>query len=154
MGKLSLLILGLLMSISLWAQRTITGRVLDASGNPLSGVTVTVRGTNTATQTRPDGTFSISAVQGNTLVFTSVGFTLQEVPVGSSDNIGITMQNQNRELTEVVVTALGQTRSKERLGYASSSFKSDEIVRAAPVSPLDGLQGKVAGADISTIGGQ
>jgi TonB-linked SusC/RagA family outer membrane protein len=154
MGKLSLLFLGLLMSISLWAQRTITGTVIDASGNPLSGVTVTVRGTNTATQTKPDGSFSISAVQGNTLVFTSVGFTLQEVQVGNSDNVSITLQNQNRELTEVVVTALGQTRSKERLGYASSSFKAEDIVRAAPVSPLDGLQGKVAGADISTVGGQ
>jgi TonB-linked SusC/RagA family outer membrane protein len=154
MGKLSLLFLGLVMSVSVWAQRTITGRVLDASGNPLSGVTVTVRGTNTATQTKPDGSFSISAVQGNTLVFTSVGFTLQEVQLGTNDNVSITLQSQNRELTEVVVTALGQTRSKERLGYASSSFKSDEITRAAPVSPLDGLQGRVAGADISTIGGQ
>lgn len=154
MGKLSLLFLGLLVSISVWAQRTITGRVVDASGNPLSGVTVTVRGTNTATQTKPDGSFSISAAQGNTLVFTSVGFTLQETQVGTSDELSITLQNQNRELTEVVVTALGQTRSKERLGYASSSFKSEEITRAAPVSPLDGLQGKVAGADISTVGGQ
>jgi TonB-linked SusC/RagA family outer membrane protein len=154
MGKLSLLFLGLLMSISLWAQRTITGRVTDANGAPLSGVTVTVRGTNTATQTQTDGSFSISAAQGSTLVFTSVGFTLQEVPVGASDNLTITLQNQNRELTEVVVTALGQTRSKERLGYASSSFRSEEITRAAPVSALDGLQGRVAGADISTIGGQ
>jgi TonB-linked SusC/RagA family outer membrane protein len=154
MGKLSLLILGLLVSFSVWSQRTITGRVTDVNGAPLSGVTVTVRGTNTATQTDADGGFSISAVQGNTLVFTSVGFLLQEVPVGTNDNVTIALQNQNRELTEVVVTALGQTRSKERLGYASSSFKADEIVRAAPVSPLDGLQGKVAGADISNIGGQ
>ena len=154
MGKLSLLILGLLVSFSVWSQRTITGRVTDANGAPLSGVTVTVRGTNTATQTGADGSFSISAVQGNTLVFTSVGFLLQEVQVGTNDNLTIALQNQNKELTEVVVTALGQTRSKERLGYASSSFKSDEITRAAPVSPLDGLQGKVAGADISNIGGQ
>ena len=77
MGKLSLLILGFLVSFSVWAQRTIRGRVVDANGNPLSGVTVSVRGTNTATQTSSDGTFSISAAQGNTLVFTSVGFLLE-----------------------------------------------------------------------------
>jgi hypothetical protein len=107
------------------------------NGAPLSGVTVTVRGTNTATQTDADGGFSISAVQGNTLVFTSVGFLLQEVPVGTNDNVTIALQNQNRELTEVVVTALGQTRSKVRLGNASSSFKADQNVRAAHVSHID-----------------
>src|SRR6186997_256288 len=128
MGKWSLLILCLLVSFSLWSQKTIRGKVIDANGSPLSGVTVTVRGTNTATQTSPDGSFTLSAPQGSTLVFTSVGYLLQEVPIGSNDNLTITLQSQNKELTEVVVTALGQTRSKERLGYASSSFKSDEIV--------------------------
>src|SRR6187399_1435583 len=118
MGKLRLFILSVLVSFSVWAQRTIRGKVIDANGNPLSGVTVSVRGTNTATQTSPDGTFSVSATQGNTLVFSSVGFLLQEVPVGSNDNLTIALQNQNRELTEVVVTALGIRRSDKALGYS------------------------------------
>jgi hypothetical protein len=112
-----------------------------------------VRGTNTATQTSPDGTFSISAPQGSTLVFTSVGFLLQEAAVGTNDNVTIALQTQNRELTEVVVTALGQTSRRDKLGYAATTFRADEVTRSAPISALDGLQGKVPGAEISTIGG-
>jgi TonB-dependent SusC/RagA subfamily outer membrane receptor len=153
MGKLSLLTLCLLVSFSVWSQRTIRGKVIDANGTPLSGVTVTVRGTNTATQTNPDGTFSISAPQGSTLVFTSVGFLLQEAAVGTNDNVTIALQTQNRELTEVVVTALGQTSRRDKLGYAATTFRADEVTRSAPISALDGLQGKVPGAEISTIGG-
>src|SRR5688572_27850562 len=118
MGKWSLLILGLLVSFSVWSQRTIRGKVVDAEGKPLSGVTVSIRGTTTATQTSPDGSFSLSAAEGSTLVFTSVGYLLQEVAVGTNDNLTIALQNQNGELSEVVVTALGIRRSDKALGYS------------------------------------
>ena len=148
MGKLSLLILGLLVSFSVWAQRTIRGKVLDANGNPLSGVTVTVRGTNTATQTSADGSFAISASQGSTLVFTSVGFTLQEVAVGANDNLTVALQNENRELTEVVVTALGIRRSDKALGYSIAKVDPNVLTQKSEPDMLKSLQGKVAGVDI------
>jgi TonB-linked SusC/RagA family outer membrane protein len=153
MGKLSLLIFSLLVSFSVWSQRTIRGKVIDASGNPLSGVTVSVRGTNTATQTNPDGTFSVSAAQGNTLVFSSVGFLLQEVPVGTNDNLTIALQNQNRELTEVVVTALGIRRSDKALGYSIAKVDPNTITQKSEPDVLKSLQGKVAGVDIRTSQG-
>jgi TonB-linked SusC/RagA family outer membrane protein len=153
MGKLSLLILGLLVSFSVWSQRTIRGKIIDANGNPLSGVTVSVRGTNTATQSNPDGTFSISAAQGNTLVFTSVGFLLQEVPVGTNDNLTIALQNQNRELTEVVVTALGIRRSDKALGYSIGKVDPNAITQKSEPDVLKSLQGKVAGVDIRSSQG-
>ena len=148
MGKLSLLILGVLISFSVWAQRTIQGKVIDANGNPLSGVTVAVRGTNTATQTNADGTFSVSAAQGSTLVFSSVGFLLQEVAVGTNDNLTVSLQNQNRELTEVVVTALGIRRADKALGYSVGKVDPNAITQKSEPDLLKSMQGKIAGVDI------
>ncbi|HEX6180562.1 MAG TPA: SusC/RagA family TonB-linked outer membrane protein [Chitinophagaceae bacterium] len=156
MRKSILLFVAVLITAAVWAQqRTIKGKVADAKGVPLAGATVSVKGTVTATQTDAEGNFSIQASQGNTLVISNVGFGVLEVKVGAGDVIPtITLQTQGSELSEVVVTALGQTRSRDKIGYAASTFKADDVVRSAPVSALDGLQGRVAGADISTIGGQ
>ena len=118
------------------------------------GATISIKGQSTATQTDSEGNFSIPASQGNTILISNVGFGTQEIRVGTSDNLSITMQPQSGELSEVVVTALGQTRSRDKVGYAASTFKADDVVRSARVSALDGLQGRVAGSDISTIGGQ
>ena len=148
MGKLSLLILSLLVSFSVWSQTTIRGKVTDANGNPLSGVTVSVRGTNTATQTSADGSFTLSAAQGSTLVFTSVGYLLQEIPVGTDNDLTISLQNQNRELTEVVVTALGIRRSDKALGYSLGKVDPNAITQKSEPDILKSLQGKVAGVDI------
>ncbi|HVG15499.1 MAG TPA: SusC/RagA family TonB-linked outer membrane protein [Chitinophagaceae bacterium] len=154
MGKLSLLIISLLVTFSVWSQqRTVRGRVADASGTPLGNVTVRVAGTNTATQTNQNGEFSITAAQGGRLVFSFVGFTEQQSVVGTSDNLNISLQRSNSELEAVVVVALGQTRNRDKIGYSASTFRAEDVTRSAPVSALDGLQGKVPGAEISTIGG-
>ncbi|HEX2533602.1 MAG TPA: SusC/RagA family TonB-linked outer membrane protein [Chitinophagaceae bacterium] len=154
MRKLMYLLCAMLLSASVWAQqRTVRGRVTDPAGNPVSGVTINVKGTATSTQSATDGAFSITADNGATLVFSSVGFDRQEVAVTGDEPLTVSLRNQTRELTEVVVTALGQTRSRDKVGYSAATFRSDEVTRVAPVSPLDGLQGKIAGADISTIGG-
>jgi TonB-linked SusC/RagA family outer membrane protein len=154
MRKFICLLFSFLMTASIWAQqRVIKGQVTDANGNPLSGVTVSVGGQN-AGRTDQDGNFSVSAAQGNTLAFTYVGHERKEVQVGASDNITVSLQAQAKEIEAVVVTALGQTRSKSKVGYSASSFNSEAINRSAPVNVLDGLQGRIAGADISTTGGQ
>ncbi|HEX6334330.1 MAG TPA: SusC/RagA family TonB-linked outer membrane protein, partial [Flavisolibacter sp.] len=135
-------------------QRTVRGKVTDPAGVPLSGVTVTVKGSQVRTQTSQEGDFVIAAEAGSTLEFSSVGFQVQEVPVGAEDVINVRMQVRQDQLSEVVVVALGQTREKDRVGYSTQTFRSDDINRSAPVSALDGLQGRIAGAEISTIGGQ
>jgi TonB-linked SusC/RagA family outer membrane protein len=154
MRKFICLLFSFLMTASIWAQqRVIKGRVTDANGNPLSGVTVSVGGQN-AGRTDQNGNFSVPAAQGNTLAFTYVGHEPKEVQVGASDEITVSLQAQAKEIEAVVVTALGQTRSKSKVGYSANSFNSEAINRAAPVNVLDGLQGRIAGADISTTGGQ
>lgn len=155
MKRVLFFLFSFLAIVSAWGQqRVIRGKVTDANGKPLQNVTVSVKGTSNATQTDASGAFTLNAADNNTLVFSSIGFGSQEISVGQRIEFDVAMGQKATDLAEVVVTALGQTRNKERLGYASSSFKSEDIVRAAPVSPLDGLQGKVAGADISNIGGQ
>jgi TonB-linked SusC/RagA family outer membrane protein len=157
MKKLLLLIVAIIyMSSVVFAQRrTISGKVTDANGKPLQGVTVSVKGGTARTQTDATGAFTIQDISdGNTIVFTSVGLNALEVPVGQRTDFDIVMNQKATELTEVVVTALGQTRSRDKIGYSSQTFRSEDVVRSAPVSALDGLQGRIAGADISTIGGQ
>lgn len=154
MGKFGLLMLGVLLSISVWSQqRTIRGRVADANGVPLSGVTITVRGTSTATQTNNNGEYTINAAQGSTLVFSSVGYTIQEKVVGTSDTIAIALQNQNQQLSEVVVTALGVTRDKRSLGYATQTVKGGEIANKGELNVVSALQGRVAGVNITSASG-
>ena len=72
----------LLTSTLVFAQKNVSGRVTDASGSGVAGITVTVKGSNNATQTSNDGTYSVLVPQGaNTLVFTGVGYITQELPV-------------------------------------------------------------------------
>ena len=146
-----------MLSISIcgWTQpRTVTGRITDPNGKPVQSASVSVKNGTAATQTAADGSFSINAATGDVLVITSIGFASTEVSVTNQSEISVALSQKAGELTEVVVTALGATRGKDKVGYSAQTFKSDEINRSAPVSPLDGLQGRVAGADISTIGGQ
>lgn len=139
-----------------YAQRDISGKVTSKkTGEPLRGVSVVVKDLGTATQTDADGNFSLKNVPDDArIVYSIIGYKPYEGKLSRGNSLDISLDEDSKELAEVVVTALGQTRNKERLGYASSSFKAEDITRAAPVSPLDGLQGKVAGADISNIGGQ
>lgn len=136
------------------AQKTITGRVTNSKDRtPLESVTVTVKGTGISSQTRADGSFTLDAGAGSTLVFSSVGFQPLEVVVGSDTNLQISLEQRTSDLSEVVVTALGVSREKRTLGYATTTIKADEINRVSPVSMFDGLQGKVAGVDISNVSG-
>lgn len=155
MRKFLLTAVWLVLLVQVWAQsRPITGKVTDAgTGQPVQSVTVTVKGTNTSTQTNDQGNFSIIASSSDILVFSSVGFANREVTVGSGDLVNITLQARTNELSEVVVTALGVSREKRTLGYATTTIKADDINRVSPVSMFDGLQGKIAGADISNLSG-
>ena len=155
MRKLLLTACWLLLVVQLWAQsKPVTGKVTDAgTGQPVQSVTVTVKGSGVSTQTNAEGNYSIIAASSDVLVFSSVGFTLREVPVGTGTLVNISLQARTNELSEVVVTALGVSREKRTLGYATTTIKSDEINRVSPVSVFDGLQGKIAGADISNLSG-
>src|SRR6185437_9571069 len=85
----------------------ITGKITDASGAPLAGVTIMVKGTHKSATTNVDGMFTIAAGKGDVLVFSSVGFATQQITVGNDATVDVRMVTSNAELTSVVVTALG-----------------------------------------------
>lgn len=159
MKKILLMNFLLVMTVlqTAWAQdQRITGRVLDAASNQgLPGVTVLVKGTTTGTATDAEGNYSITVpTGGTTLVFSFIGYTTVERPTGTSATVDVSLASDARQLNEVVVTALGREQQARSLGYAATTVKTEEITRARATSPMNALQGKVAGANISTASGQ
>ncbi|MBM1106857.1 SusC/RagA family TonB-linked outer membrane protein [Aurantibacter crassamenti] len=133
---------------------TVSGTVTDAAdGSPLPGVNVLVQGTTSGTQTDFDGNYSIEAEEGNTLVFSYLGMSTQNVTVGSSSEMNVALIEDASQLDEVVVTALGVERQKKSLTYATQGIDAEGIDEARPQQNLvNSLQGKVAGLSIQTSG--
>jgi len=133
-------------------QNTVSGIVTSADdGLSIPGVSVVLKGTATGTSTDFDGKFSIQAEEGQTLIFSFVGMTSQEVVV-TGNSLNIVLESENLGLDEVVVVGYG-TQKKSDLTGAVSSVKSDEITKVAATNPTEALQGKIAGVSITKIGG-
>ena len=134
--------------------KAMSGSVTDANdGTPLPGVSIVVQGTTNGTQTDFDGNFNIEAATGDILVFSYIGMKTQSVTIGNSNTIDISMQEDASQLEEVVVTALGIKREERALGYAVSEIKGEEIAQVAQINPINAMQGKTAGVQISTTSG-
>ncbi|RAV98670.1 TonB-dependent receptor [Pseudochryseolinea flava] len=153
--KLSLAVLALLLSASvLTAQnRSVSGTVLDESGQPLPGVNVVVKGTTNGSVTDVEGKFSLSNVDDNTvLVFSFIGYLAQEVAVGTQTSISVTLASDITQLGEVVVVGYGEQK-KALLTGAISSVRSEDISTVS-VSRIDqALQGRTPGVNISPTSG-
>ena len=147
----------ILFSLSVQAQqRTISGKVTSADdGLPMPGVGVKVKGTTTSAISDQNGNFTI-AVPNNSavLVFTSIGSIAQEVTVGSNTNVNVKMMTDSQTLKEVsITTALGITRQQRSLGYAAQGVNSEDLNVNKQPNLLNALQGKIAGATITSVGG-
>jgi len=135
-------------------QKTVTGTVTSAeTGDPLQGVTVTVQGSSTQSQTDAQGSYTISVQQGQTLVFQSVGFRQAERVVGPASVIDVALSSSEEALEEVIVTAMGITREKRALGYAAQEIQSQELLRNKDPNLINSLNGKIAGINITNSGG-
>ncbi len=135
--------------------RRVTGKVSASDDNsPLPGVSVLLKGSNTGASTDASGSYSIAVpAAGGTLVFSSVGFATQNVEIGSKTVVNVTLATDARQLSEVVVTGVGVATSKTKLGIAVESILSRDLP-PAPSSSIDqALQGKIAGALITTPNG-
>ncbi|MDJ0363967.1 SusC/RagA family TonB-linked outer membrane protein [Hymenobacter sp. H14-R3] len=134
--------------------RTISGRVRDQkTGEGLPGVTVLLKGTTTGTATNADGSFTLAVPPGGTLIFSSVGMNTQEKPVGSNDQVSVALTQNSRELSEVVVTALGIEKDKRTLGYATQEIQGAAVAAKSEPNVLNALQGKVSGVSITGASG-
>ena len=135
----------------------VSGIVTGADdGQPLPGVSVSVKGTIQGTVTDIYGKYSISVPADGALVFSFVGMASQEIAVAGRQIINVELHISARDMDEVVVTGYDMSRGKKTLGFSAPSFKGDELVNAKTVNPLQALQGKVAGVEISSsqqIGG-
>ena len=126
----------------------VTGVVTDASGEPLIGATVMVKGTSRGTSTDIDGRYSINAPQGSTLVISYIGSKPMEIKVTGS-NLDVTMESSDTNLDEVVVTALGIKKERKSLGYAVDDLKAEELMRNKTANAISSLSGKIAGVNIT-----
>ncbi|MGV3505141.1 MAG: SusC/RagA family TonB-linked outer membrane protein [Adhaeribacter sp.] len=157
------LLLTLLLSCALlsqaWAQtRTITGRVTDATSNDgLPGVTVLVKGTEVGTATDGSGNYSLNVPEGaTTLVFSFIGYTTLERAIGNATTLNVGLAVDAKQLSEVVVTALGVERTRNSLPYAATQVESESITAARNPNFINSLSGKVAGLNVTqnnTMGG-
>lgn len=150
---LSAIVLFLFCVQSTYAQKTVSGRITDQDGKGVPGVTVTVKGTSTATQTSDDGSYTITAPDNATLVFSSVGYGTSEVRVGGRTTINTTLSTENANLSEVVVIGYGTARRRDLTG-AVASVNEKNFNKGVFTSPDQLIQGKVAGVQITNNSGQ
>lgn len=133
--------------------RTVTGKVIDASGQGAVGIGVMVKGTSNGTLTNPDGTFTLSNVApGATIVFSSIGYKTVEV-VYEGQPVNVTIAEDNELLDESVVTALGIKRERKSLGYAVEDINASELMKNKTANAISSLSGKIAGVNITQSSG-
>ena len=149
-----LFILLLLANLSLMAQITITGVVTDQSGQPMSGVTIVVKGTTAGTLTNVDGKYTLPVPAGSTtLSFSFIGFASQEVAINGQSVINITLAENVTQIDEVVVVGYGSIKKKLVTG-ATVQVKGDAIQKLSTISPMTALQGQTPGLSIIKTDGQ
>lgn len=134
---------------------TIKGRITDEEGSPLTGISITVKGTGQGTQTNVNGEYTLSDVDENAvLVFSSIGYLSQEVAVKNKTTINLKLKAGVKELSEQVVVVGYGTRKRQYLTGAVSTVGS-EVLKSRPIeNALTGLQGEVPGLMIQRSSGQ
>ncbi len=143
----------LLISAAGIAQNVVTGKVTDSKeGTPVAGVSVTIKGTKTSTQTLGDGTYSIQVPKDATLVFTSIGFLQKEATISLSNSINISLVATSQQLNEVIVTGYGTSKRKDLTGSVTA-ISSKDFIKGAITTPEQLILGKVAGVNITSNGG-
>ena len=145
------LLLGLFLSVSAFAQSTITGQVKDATGEPVIGASVLINGTSNGTVTDLDGNFSISVQPGATLTISYIGFQKQQV--AATNGMVITLkEDQAQQMNEVVVIGYGAVKKSDLTGSVTA-LKPDSKNKGLVVNAQDMLAGKVAGVSVTSDGG-
>lgn len=131
----------------------ITGRITDDKGSPLSGVSISLKGTNRGTTTNANGEFSIDAKRGDVLIISYVGFAEQAITIGNDTRLSISLSPGATQMTEVVVTALGIKKERKALGYSVTEVKGSELTQARETNVANSLVGKVAGVNVNAVSG-
>ncbi len=149
---MSILIFLFFFSLSSFSQNNfkVKGKVNDESGKPVDAATVSVKGTNTVTATKPDGSFEITAPsESSTLVISHIGFAELEYPLRGQATVTIMIVQSTGALEDVVVIGYATVKKKDVTGSVAGINQKD--IRSRPVdNALQAMQGKVAGVDITS----
>ncbi|MDO4163397.1 MAG: TonB-dependent receptor [Bacteroides sp.] len=139
------------LAVTLSAQnKTVSGTVIDGTGEPVIGASILVKGTTNGVITDLDGHFTLSNVPANGVIQVSfVGYQTQEVPVAGKSNLQVTLQEDSEMLDEVVVVGYGVQKKSDVTG--AMARVGEKELKAMPVkNALEGMQGKTAGVDITS----
>ena len=148
-AALVLLLLLCSSSLALAQQRLVQGKITDSKGEPLVGASVVVKGTVVATGADADGSFQLQVPDGqNTLVVSFIGYQAKEVAIGNQTSITVQLAVSDQNLDEVVVVGYGSVKKSDLTGSVSS-IKREELLVGNPLSLDRGLQGKVAGVQVT-----
>ena len=132
----------------------VTGTVVDAAGDPVPGVNVSVKGTTIGTMTNVDGYFSLDVPgTGSVIVFSYIGYATQEVVAGTQRTLRIVLQEDDVQLDEVVVVAYGTAKKRDLTG-AIATVDAKSITAQSHSSVSSVLEGAVAGVQVSALEGQ
>ena len=135
--------------------KKITGVVTNAvDKNPIQGITVTIKGSSTGVVTDESGRYSISIPRSSsTLLFSYVGYASQEFVAGNKTTINVSMINEDKEMSEVIVTAFGVKREKRSVAYTTQTVDGSKLIEARESNVVNSLKGKVAGVHVNPSSG-
>ncbi|MEO0333602.1 MAG: carboxypeptidase-like regulatory domain-containing protein, partial [Bacteroidota bacterium] len=146
----------ILIGTTLQAQdRTISGQITSVdSGDPLPGVNVVVKGTTNGTISDIDGNYRLTIGEdAETLVFSFIGLVTKEVSIGNQSTLNVELTDDTKQLSEVVVTALGFEEDADSRGIAFSKVEGESIARSGENTLINSLSGKAAGVQIARSSG-
>ncbi|MGO3305116.1 MAG: carboxypeptidase-like regulatory domain-containing protein, partial [Sphingobacterium sp.] len=131
--------------------RQVSGKVTSAAdGTPITGGSVAILGTSTGTQTDASGSYTIEVPEDGTIVFSYIGFQTQRVSLAGQSQINVSLESEEMQLDEIVVTANAIKRERRSLGYSAPVIKSEELLEGRNSSVINSLSGKVAGVNITS----
>src|SRR5690554_4840766 len=133
-------------------QVVVTGKVTDANGDPLPGVTISIPGTTVGTATDLDGLYSLSVPEGSTLVFSFIGFETQNISIGDRSVIDVVLREDMASLDEVVVVGYG-TQRRSDVTTAVSSVSAENLQNRPSLNFGEAIAGQMAGVQVQQISG-
>ena len=155
MKKVLLLFTMFFVGISMsFAQKTVTGTVLDNEGLPIIGANVLIEGTSEGTVTDIDGAFSLDVPSGaETLILSYTGYETQELDITNTSNLGTLTLLEGEVLDEIVITGVGKGTSTKKLGFAVSKINEEQLEEVPGLDPGNALRGKAPGVRVVQASG-
>lgn len=134
-------------------KQVVTGKITDATGAPLPGVSILIKGTSIGTSADVEGNFSLEASQTDVLVLSFIGYKTQEITIGNQTQLSISLEEDINTLQEVVVVGYGEQKKALNTG-ANLQVKGEDLQKMSTTNALQALQGQAPGVQITSTSGQ